>query len=333
MEPPMEQPSLVGHSQRRQENEPEFNLKEWSLKARISRESTRGSSRRYSASFIGTFREDEEAAKSFRSNFTISSTASSPGYTIRGDIDPSTYSFTTAIKALKAKNIYSWEQMSPDGRLPLNSKWSEAERYICNPLSGEVPLECLSAKTLSGRSFHHYSNRITMPAPFVQPLPPRHLQRKPPIATHENELKFPIQEEKIESMTRDDGIQSSPVNTDSSDNSPITPSIEERTIKHSGVESEDSLVSSEIIKFDAEIKQQVEIEELNEEEQEGKEQNEEDNDQNGSKEMISSGKQSAGGCFVAWKTLWIKRSHEHENVHKTRKKYVFLCHRNGCLKE
>lgn len=53
-----------------------FNLREWALKARmISRENT--NSRRFSASNIRSFRED---TRSFRSNITISSTASSPGY-------------------------------------------------------------------------------------------------------------------------------------------------------------------------------------------------------------------------------------------------------------
>ncbi|EPS66789.1 hypothetical protein M569_07989, partial [Genlisea aurea] len=73
-----------------------MSLKEWTLKARISRESTM--SRRYSALNLKSFRED--ATKSFRSNFTISSTASSPGYTLRDEIDPSTYSFTTALKGM-----------------------------------------------------------------------------------------------------------------------------------------------------------------------------------------------------------------------------------------
>lgn len=70
--------------------------------------------------------------------------------------------------ALQAKTTYSWEYMSPDG-LCLNSKWNEAEKYICNPLSGEVPLECLSAKTLSGRSFRQLTNKITMSAPLIYP--------------------------------------------------------------------------------------------------------------------------------------------------------------------
>lgn len=69
---------------------------------------------------------------------------------------------------MQARSVYkSWECLSPDG-FALNSKWNEAEKYICNPLSGEVPMECLSAKTLSGRLFQNSTtNRITMSAPLV----------------------------------------------------------------------------------------------------------------------------------------------------------------------
>jgi hypothetical protein len=58
----------------------DFNLTEWGMKGGIiSRENTK--SRRHSATIIRSFRED---TKSFRSNITISSTASSPGYTLKG---------------------------------------------------------------------------------------------------------------------------------------------------------------------------------------------------------------------------------------------------------
>ncbi|KAJ6364829.1 hypothetical protein OIU76_029740 [Salix suchowensis] len=89
-----------------------FNLREWAFKAQNSRENTR--SRRFSGSNIRSFRED---ARSFRSNTTISSTASSPGYSLREEIDPSTYSFTNALKALQARSGYSnnRECLSPDG--------------------------------------------------------------------------------------------------------------------------------------------------------------------------------------------------------------------------
>lgn len=81
--------------------------------------------------------------------------------------------------ALQARSCYpSWECLSPD-RFALNSKWNEAEKYICNPLSGEVPMECLSAKTLSGRSFRNSTNRITMSAPLVYSSHSRQTQTKP----------------------------------------------------------------------------------------------------------------------------------------------------------
>ncbi|KAL3844862.1 hypothetical protein ACJIZ3_002265 [Penstemon smallii] len=196
----------------RRHDEPDFDLKEWSLlKAQVSRENT--NSRRFSTSNLRSFRED---AKSFRSNITtISSTASSPGYTIRGEIDPSTYSFTTALKALQAKTMYRW---APEG-VTLNSKWNDAEKYICNPLSGQVPLECLSSKTLNERPFR---SRITMSAPLIYPS---HLQQQ-------NEVKTIIQEKKS-GTTKDVGTQSTPMDLSSSSPSPApTPSIEERSIKH-----------------------------------------------------------------------------------------------------
>ncbi|KAJ6371087.1 hypothetical protein OIU77_001570 [Salix suchowensis] len=160
----MDQQSPYTTFQRR--DEPEFNLREWAFRAQLSGENTTISrSRRFSGSNIRSFGED---ARSFRSNITISSTASSPGYSLRDEIDPSTYSFTAALRALQARSGYYniWECSSPDG-FALNSKWNEAEKYIRNPLSGEVPMECLSAKTLSGRSFRNLTNRITMSAPLV----------------------------------------------------------------------------------------------------------------------------------------------------------------------
>ncbi|KAK4410220.1 hypothetical protein Sango_0095000 [Sesamum angolense] len=236
----------------RQHDEPDFNLKEWALKARISRENT--SSRRFSASNLRSFRED--AKSSFRSNITISSsTASSPGYTLREEIDPSTYSFTTALKALQAKTVYTWEHLSPDG-YTLNSKWNDAEKYICNPLSGEVPLECLSAKTLSGRSFRSVTSRITMSAPLIYPSQAHHFHANSPITEHETQDEVTSQEKKRGTM-RDVGTQSTPVLVSSSSPSPApTPSIEERSIKviMSEAEGGDSTpVSSEKLKSEAEV--------------------------------------------------------------------------------
>lgn len=81
--------------------------------------------------------------------------------------------------ALQARSSYnSWESLSPEG-FALNSKWYEAEKYICNPLSGEVPMECLSAKTLSARSFRNFRTRITMSAPLVYSTNSRQLQDRP----------------------------------------------------------------------------------------------------------------------------------------------------------
>ncbi|XP_057522256.1 uncharacterized protein LOC130802315 isoform X2 [Amaranthus tricolor] len=220
--------------------EQEFNLKEWHLRARISRDNP--SSRRYSASYIRSFRE--ESRTSFKSNFTISSTASSPGYHIKDEIDPSTYSFTKALKALQAKSGYVWECVSPEG-FALNSKWDEAERYICNPLSGEVPMECLSSKTLNGRSFRSYmASRVTMSAPLVYSMHHRKtsttsnypsINSMSPHVTllKEQLVKLPsLEQEKkmVEIKTRDVGTQSSLITEDSSSSpSPTsTPSIKER---------------------------------------------------------------------------------------------------------
>ncbi|KAJ6290598.1 hypothetical protein OIU78_026359 [Salix suchowensis] len=96
----MDQQSPYTTFQRR--DEPEFNLREWAFRAQLSGENTTISrSRRFSGSNIRSFGED---ARSFRSNITISSTASSPGYSLRDEIDPSTYSFTAALRALQARS-------------------------------------------------------------------------------------------------------------------------------------------------------------------------------------------------------------------------------------
>ncbi|KAE9612589.1 hypothetical protein Lal_00005894 [Lupinus albus] len=216
----------------KKQEDSEFNLTEWEIKARISRENTK--SRRYSASYIRSFRED---TRSFRSNITISSTASSPGYPLKDEIDPSTYSFTTALKALQARSGYrSYECLSPDG-FALNSKWNEAEKYICNPLSGEVPMECLSAKTLSGRSFRRTStsNIITMSAPLVYSS--TLIQSKPSNYSYSQQdlpLQFHIPEKKYEGMRKDAATQSTPNYLSSStttSSSVLTPSIIDTSMK------------------------------------------------------------------------------------------------------
>ncbi|XP_073038501.1 uncharacterized protein [Primulina eburnea] len=236
----------------RRHDEVDFDLKEWGLKRRISRENT--NSRRFSASNLTSFRED---ATSFRSNITISSTTSSPGYTPREEIDPSTYSFTTALKALQAKTIYTWEYLSPGEGYTLNSKWSEAEKYISNPLSGRVPLECLSAKTLSGRSFRSLTSRITMSAPLIYPsmnLQQPHCSNS---IENEQEKKISVQERLKTITTRDIGTQSTLVGLRSRSPSPIpTPSIEERSIKKSENEGGDSSVSSGKFTSDKEVEVQ-----------------------------------------------------------------------------
>ena len=74
-------------SQRREEPE-DFNLREWPVKGRFKCENT--SSRRFSGSYLRSLRED---GRSFRSNITISSTASSPGYySMRGTLITSLFS-------------------------------------------------------------------------------------------------------------------------------------------------------------------------------------------------------------------------------------------------
>ncbi|XP_034705761.1 uncharacterized protein LOC117929559 isoform X1 [Vitis riparia] len=323
--------------------EPEFNLREWARKARISRENT--TSRRFSASNIR--RED---TRSFRSNITISSTASSPGYTLRDEIDPATYSFTSALKALQARSGYGWECSSPDG-FALNSKWNEAEKYICNPLSGEVPMECLSAKTLSGRSFRNFTNRITMSAPLIYPSQPRQPQTNHFAAaptTQENFVQFPIQEKKMEGMTRDVGTQSTPPDRSSSSPSPTsTPSIIERSLQRCRAEGGESPNSNAKLKSEEEnelpfIKLedcvggvwiqngeanpapthvQVEVKDTREKEETKRKE----------EEQIKKEKQMCrcrqGGC-LSWRSLWMRKRHREK--HKPRKKNIFLQHIKGC---
>ncbi|KAL4341902.1 hypothetical protein GQ457_08G014420 [Hibiscus cannabinus] len=245
-------------------DEPEFNLREWSVKARISRENT--ASRRYSASYIRSFGED---SRSFRSNITIYSTASSPGCCLKDEIDPSTYSFTTALKALQARTVYNtWECLSPEG-FALNSKWNDAEKYICNPLSGEVPMECLSAKTLSGRSFRNITNRITMSAPLVYSHSSCHIQTKSSRTVPQDILQSP--EKKAGRSTRDVGTQSTLPDLSSGSLSPTsTPSILERALTRCGTETGDSTDSNTKSKADelAEVRETKEKEETKEEEEE-----------------------------------------------------------------
>nr|XP_009770690.1 PREDICTED: uncharacterized protein LOC104221344 isoform X1 [Nicotiana sylvestris] len=357
LEPSMEQ-SAFGSS--RKPDEAEFNLREWALKAKLSREKT--NSRRYSASYIGSFREN---AKSFRSNVIISSTASSPGYTLREEIDPSKYSFTTALKALQAKTLYSWEYMSPDG-LALNSKWNEAEKYICNPLSGEVPLECLSTKTLTERSFRQSNSRITVSGPLIYPS---HIQStgqfqtkypaKPSFPTHdvENQIPSKVLEKKDVSITRDMGTQSiaaynyvssnspSPVPTPSieemsiklseaADSSPMsmtTPSIKEGSIKLSEADDHSPMTIPQL-KSEEEMYVQVEGKETAGSREQDTKSNEEQLLQGQRKKVKQMDSRQFGGC-LSWMSLWMRRKRRLREKHKSRSNNIFLCHINACYKE
>ncbi|OVA05029.1 hypothetical protein BVC80_1211g102 [Macleaya cordata] len=290
-------------SGRRQHDESEFNLREWALKARnISRENT--SSRRFSAPNIRSFRELE--TKSFRSNTTISSTASSPGYTLTDEIDPSTYSFTTALRALQARSGYGWEWLSPDGFV-LNSKWNEAEKYICNPLSGEVPMECLSSKTLSRRSLSTSTSKITISAPLIYSSHAR-LVRSKSTATQDNEIGShpPIQDEKAEKLNRDMNIKSTtPTDHSSSNSGPssTTPPIEERLMKQYEVEGGEAPSNSGIkSKSDEEI--------------EGNERRTEKDQEKRKDKVMYKCCSWQGGCLPWRRWLWMKSSSE-ENT-KTR---------------
>ncbi|KAJ0232598.1 Mental retardation GTPase activating protein [Hirschfeldia incana] len=219
------------------DEEPEFmNLREWDRRARFIRENP--TSRRFSASYVGSFREDYNKSSS-RTNVN-NSTASSPGYTLK-EIDPSTYSFTNALKALQAKTMYNKREWLPQEGFALNSKWNEAEKYICNPLSGEVPMECLSSKTLRARSFR---NLTTMSAPLHYPKP-NPLTKIYQNKTNDNHNVRVIHgdlyaldpvlvraKEKVVGLKLDVGIKSSSVDSNSGSPSPAeTPPIMERSLK------------------------------------------------------------------------------------------------------
>ncbi|KAL6143724.1 hypothetical protein ACLB2K_054419 [Fragaria x ananassa] len=297
-------------------DEPEFSLRDWAVKARgISRENT--NSRRFSASYIRSFRED---TRSFRSNITISSTASSPGYALRDEIDPATYSFTTAIKALQARSAYhSWEALSPDG-FALHSKWNEAEKYICNPLSGQVPLECLSAKTLSGRSFRNMTNRITMSAPLVYSSHTRPIHTTKPSSSTKEDLArhFPIQEKKNEGMTRDVGTQSTPDISSSSLSSASTPPIVERSLnRFRGGDSPNSNSNSNSKPKSEEEDGEEEMEVKDTEEGEGIKREKEE------RKKKEEQKWRQGGCLS-----WMRKRYREK--HKPRKKNMFLSQLKGC---
>ncbi|KAJ8751675.1 hypothetical protein K2173_025837 [Erythroxylum novogranatense] len=317
----MEQPPYT--SQRREE--PELSLREWTLRAQISRENTK--SRRFSGSNIKSFRED---ARSFRSSVTISSTASSPGYSLREEIDPSTYSFTSALKALQARSVYnSWECLSPDG-FALNSKWNEAEKYICNPQSGEVPMECLSAKTLSGRSFRNLTSRITMSVPLVNysSHSRSQLHTKPSlsIANQEDILHLAIQEEKSERSSRNVGTQSTPPEHNSRRASPpSTPPIMGKSLKRCETEGGDS-PNSDNAKPKAEDKVMIEGKETREEIDTTKEREVSDNGER--KWWCSSRRQS--GCLPMMRR---PQREKHKPLRKKTNSIFLLNHLQGCWQD
>ncbi|XP_030461122.1 uncharacterized protein LOC115681343 [Syzygium oleosum] len=308
-----------------QEPSSDLNLKDWDLKAaRISKHNT--SSRRFSASNIRSFREDN---RSFRSNFTISSTASSPGYPFRDEIDPSTYSFSTALKALQARSGYVWECLSPEG-FALNSKWSDAEKYISNPLSGQVPMECLSAKTLSARSFRNMmTNRIAMSAPLIYSasshLSYYSIQTNNKLASsnpQENVLQIPIQEKKVARPTRDVGVQSTPADLKSSSPTPAsTPSIGERMTKRCSEESGESSHSNSKMKSEEEAGAN---EETGDEEEEGSSMRDSDDREKEDERRTCRCRQV--GC-LSWMS---KRKQRESHRRPARKIKVFLSHIRAC---
>ncbi|KAK4789122.1 hypothetical protein SAY86_020441 [Trapa natans] len=118
---------------------------------------------------------------------------------------------------LQARTGRVWQCLSPEG-FALNSKWNEAEKYICNPLSGEFPMECLSAKTLSGRC--NLTSRITMSAPLTYPSS-HHSTRQSQTEPSSQPLTVPGKKPGIV-MTRDVGIQSSPMELSSGSMSPTS---------------------------------------------------------------------------------------------------------------
>ncbi|KAJ7000605.1 hypothetical protein NC653_011158 [Populus alba x Populus x berolinensis] len=305
-------------------DETEFNLREWAFKAQTSRENTR--SRRFSGSYIRSFRED---ARCFRSNITISSTASSPGYSLREEIDPSTYSFTTALKALQARSgdYNKWECLLPGG-FALNPKWNEAEKYICNPLSGEVPMECLSAKTLSGRSLWSLTNRITMSAPLVYSNHSQQIHKKTTtIATHDDIVNhFPIKENTMEGLlsTRDVGTQSTPPDLSSSSSSPSpasTPSITER--KRCEIHGGDSPNYNSKLKAE----EQVQVRGTRgKEETTKRESNKEEKQEKNVEQVWRCSISKQGGCLS-----WMRKRHREKS--KPRKKNIFFLNFKGAKKE
>lgn len=294
------------------EQPPEFSLREWAAKAKIPRDPA--ISRRFSGSYIRSFRED---ARSFRSNITttITSTASSPGYPFGDEIDPATYSFTNAIKALQARSLNSWECFSLDG-FTLNSKWNEAEKYICNPLSGEVPMECLSAKSLSGRSFKNLADRINISSPLVYANHSQQVQTKPCSITQVVQ-KLPIPEKKVDlnATTRDVGTQSIQKIGSDSPSPASTPPIVERALKRCEFEEDSPNSNSNITPETEVIKREMKKERAKEEEEE---------EEKVDREIIAEEKCRQGGCLS-----WMKKKQK-EKQRSRRKMFLSHLKLKGC---
>ncbi|KAF8044705.1 hypothetical protein N665_7215s0002 [Sinapis alba] len=260
-------------------DEHEFmNLREWDRRARLIRENS--TSRRFSASYVGSFREDHHKSSSRTYLNNISSTASSPGYTLKDEIDPSTYSFTNALKALQAKTMFNNREWLTQEGFALNSKWNEAEKYICNPVSGEVPMECLSSKTLSARSFRNLS-APPLHYPNSNPLMNNIGQNKPSDNPHirviHEDLYAPdpvlAREKRVMGLKRDVGIQSRSVDLSSGSPSPAkTPPIMERSLKRH-VDANDSPVEGQ--QEDLKLEEKEKEEEKQEMSKEGEEETEE----------------------------------------------------------
>ncbi|XP_042019543.1 uncharacterized protein LOC121767352 [Salvia splendens] len=263
--------------------------------------------RRFSASNWKSFREDERSLRTTAT--TISSSVSSPGYTATDKIDPSTYSFTAAIKGLQRRGVWSCEYIGIGG---LQSKWSDAEKYISNPLSGQVPVECLSAKALGVRSFSTLtSNRITISAPL-------HFQ------TYNHHFKFQEKKRPPAAVTRDVGTQSADVSV----SAPNTPSIQETSPKHSRGESVNSSLSTH-----KQMPQQVGETENKEKEI----RNTEHGRERKKKAMMmcsQEGGRRRGGC-LSFKGLWQRRNKcnckpkKNYNTHSSSSP-TFLYHINAC---
>ncbi|CAA0817287.1 Unknown protein [Striga hermonthica] len=269
----------------------DFSLREWALKAKISRENT--NSRRFYASNFKSFRENQT---SFRSNVAISSVVSSPGYTVRDEINPSTYSFTNALKALQARRMYSntWEYVSADnGGLTLNSKWNDAEKYICNPVSGQVPLQCLSSKALSERSSQSLVTSRIKQVPLVNAEKKRNTTRH--VGT---QIKFSSESPNIPSRI---------------------PSCEEKSAKPSEQEeSRGTPVNSKIQKSEAKLGQKVQEKETEDKRIEKKTIKKETTN------TCSHGRKEKG-C-LSFINVW---RHKTRNRNNNANLSIFLCHVNA----